>query len=327
MAEEGKAPFPRRRRLSPMEKIAREARAHSLTPATKKLLNAAESIQLDPGTREDAAFMHVVLCHLGMPRSKTPERVFERIYERSNFRCALRMEAGSLWNGKTFEEHPLPYGVKPRIAFMHLVTTAIKTGSPEVEVADSVRQYMLRLGFDPQGSEYRSFRKQMLALAATRMQLGMTYPNGDVLHVNAQPIHKFQAWISPDASNQPALWPGIITLSQDFYQGLRGSLVPIDERAAAALDGALELDIYFWLAQRLCRIHDGKGQFITWHALKDQFAPKYKHLFSFKQQFLIALRQVHRVYPDAHIDYTSAERGIWLFASRSPIPKSVLTSS
>ncbi len=304
-----------------LQKVMGEAHARSTIPASKKLLDAAEVIRLDPGTKDDAAFVHVVLCHLGMPRSKTAERVFERIYERPHFRCGLRLEAGSLWNGKAFEEHPLPYGVKPRIAFMHLLTTAIKTKNPQVEVAHSTRQYMMRLGFDPQGSEYRSFKKQMMALAATRMQLGMTYPDGQVLHVNAHPIEKFDAWIAPDASTQPSLWPGTITLSQAFYEGLQGSLVPIDERAAAALDGALELDIYFWLAQRLCRIPDMRGQFITWTALKEQFAPEYKHLRSFKQEFLKSLRHVLTVYPDARTDYLKDEHGLWVYPSRPPIPK------
>jgi len=313
--------FPRRRRLSPMQKVMREAKAHGLTPATEKLLTASEVISLNPATKDDAAFMHVVLCHLGMPRSKTPERVYERVYERNNFRCALRLEAGHLWNGKVFEEHPLPYGMKPRLALMHLVTSAIRNNSQTVEVADSARQYMQLLGFDPQGSEYRSFKKQMQALAATKMQLGMTYPNGKISHINAQPIKQFDAWIAPDASIQPSLWPGTITLSADFFDGLKGSLVPIDERAVSALDGALELDIYFWLAQRLCRIPDAKGQFITWKALKEQFAPEYKHLRSFKQEFLRALRQVHRVYPSAKMDYVREEHGLWLYASHPPVPR------
>jgi len=127
MTEDRKGGFKLVRKPTMLQKVMREAHARSITPANKKLLDAAKVVRLDPGTKDDAAFVHVVMCHLGMPRSKTAERVFERAYERPNFRCGLRLEAGNLWNGHAFEEHPLPYGVKPRIAFMHLLTTAIKT--------------------------------------------------------------------------------------------------------------------------------------------------------------------------------------------------------
>jgi hypothetical protein len=293
-----------------------------ITRNKARLVEAETSIRQDPGTAENAAYMHVLLCHLGMPRSSTKERSFERRYERPHFRGALRMEAGRLWNGREFAEHPLPYGTKPRLVLMNVLTTAIRTQSPVVEVGHSMREYMKRLDIDPHGAEYRRFTKQIYALAACRMQMGMTYPDGRVLHVDAKPIQKFEAWLAPNSSTQQTLWPGAIELSPEFYNGLAGALVPIDERAAFALDGSLEMDIYFWLAQRLCRITDRGGQFITWQALKDQFAPEdYATVRKFKQNFLSALQQVMRVYPEAKIDINTEPPGLRLHRSKPPISK------
>lgn len=297
------------------------AAAAHITPSAAELIEIGTAIQQHPATIDNAAYMHVVLCHIGMPRSRQKGRVFERRYDRPNFRYALRIEAGSLWNGKEFQEHPLPFGTKPRLVLLDLLTTAIRTKSRFVDAGHSQRDYMMRIGIDPQGSEYRSFKTQTSALAATRMKLGMTYPTGRILDIDTKPIKTFEAWLAPPSGTQQTLWPGVFELSPDFYDGLAGALVPVDERAAFALDGALEMDIYFWLAQRLCRITDPKGQFITWHAIKEQFAPEYKHLRSFKQEFLKALKQVLLVYRDARVDPEKDPSGIWLNPSKPPIPK------
>ena len=196
----------------------------NITPSELELIDIGTSIQQQPATIENAAYMHVVLCHLGMPRSPQQQRVFERHYERPNFRYALRVEAGTLWDGRHFAEHPLPAGTKPRLVLLNLLTTAIREKTRFVDAGHSQREYMIRVGMDPQGSEYRSFKKQTLALAACRMQMGMTYPDGRIVHVDAKPIHKFEAWLVPASSNQQTLWPGVFELSSEFYDGLVGTL-------------------------------------------------------------------------------------------------------
>jgi hypothetical protein len=295
------------------------------TRAQLELIETGQRIREEPGTIDNATYMHVVLCHLGMPRSPKKERVFERQYERPTFRYALRIEAGVLWNGREFAEHPLPSGTKPRLVLLNLLTAAIRTKSRFIDAGHSQREFMFRVGIDPQGSEYKAFKKQMHALAACRMQLGMTYPNGRLIHVNAQPVEKFETWLAPPSSTQQTLWPGQFTLSQQFYDGLADCLIPVDERAAYKLDGALEMDIYFWLSQRLCRVDD-RGQFITWYALKDQFAPEYQRTRKFKEKFIASLKQVLAVYPAAwgKVDWEKNVKALWLRYAPPPIPKTIV---
>ncbi len=298
-------------------------KAQEVTKATLELIETGQLIFDEPATKENAAFMHVVLCHLGMPRSPRRERYFDRYYVTPHFHGAVAMEAGRLWNGKQFVEYPLPYGVKPRHIFMNVITTAIRTKDRFVKVGNTRREYMLKLGIDPQGSEYRSFNKQVFSLAACKMQMGFTYNNGRVLNIPLiKPIETFEAWLVPDGSTQQTLWPGVMELSEKFYDGLAGALVPIDERAALALDGALELDIYFWLSQRLCRVRDPRGQFITWKALKDQFGQDYKNTADFKTEFIKSLAQALTVYPHARVEWDAAATGgATLYTSKPPIPK------
>ena len=78
---------------------------------------------------------------------------------------------------------------------------------------------------------------------------------GKVVTVDAKPIKRFEAWLQHDSS-QKTLWPGVLELSPEFFETLTHHAVPLDYRAIAALKhSALALDVYTWLAHRLCRIN------------------------------------------------------------------------
>jgi hypothetical protein len=133
------------------------------------------------------------------------------------------------------------------------------------------------------------FRKQMEALAACRLTLGM-HAEGKVVTVDAKPIKRFEAWLQPDG-DQRTLWPGVLELSPDFYETLRNHAVPLDYRALSALKhSALALDIYTWLAHRLCRVREAGGVRLTWDNLRDQFGQEYGNIKDFKREFLSVLR-------------------------------------
>ena len=157
----------------------------------------------------------------------------------------------------------------------------------------------------------------MHALAAARLQLGFkgrTY--------NGQPVQQFDAWVANKDTQQRALWPGVMLLSEDYYGSLIESAVPLDNRALHALKGsALALDVYAWLAHRLHRI-EGRGVTLHWKSLREQFAQEYKGKDpdkDFKKQFLPVLREFQVVYPQAKVKQVTG--GLMLMASPPPIPK------
>jgi len=45
--------------------------------------------------------------------------------------------------------------------------------------------------------------------------------------------------------------------------------------AAAAKHSALALDIYTWLAHRLCRVTEASGVVLSWRSLREQFGQEY----------------------------------------------------
>lgn len=286
-----------------------------------KLVIAGDQIRRETPDRAD--FLHTVMCQVGLPRRRTEARSFERQSGHVN----ILLEAGKLWNGIEWVEQPLPYGTTPRLVMVHISSEAIRTKNRSIEIGDSMRQFLTTLGMQTSGGErggYTVFKRQMEALAACRLTLGM-HAEGRVVTVDAKPIKRFEAWLQHDGM-QRTLWPGVLELSQDFFDTLATHAVPLDYRALAALKhSALALDIYTWLAHRLCRVSKAGGVMLSWENLREQFGQEYSTSKDFKKEFRHALHQVCVVYPDAHIDATDG--GLILHESRPPLSRTSVTMS
>ncbi|XVJ51428.1 MAG: replication protein [Vampirovibrio sp.] len=291
-------------------------RQKNLTPTDYHLLETGTLIHQEPPERID--FLHAIMCQVGMPRKTTDERVFER----HSGSAVIRLEAGTLFDGKRLVDQPLPYGTRPRLVMVHISGEAIRKQQRIIEVGNSMREFLVALGVNTSGGNnggYTMFRKQMQALAACRLTMGIALPGRNVT-VNTQPISRFEAWLNNDHL-QTSLWPGVMELSHEFYETLNSHAVPLDHRALAALKhSALSLDIYTWLAHRLCRIEKFSGTKVSWNNLKEQFGQEYKESRDFKRQMRQSLHQVLAVYPDARVEETIG--GLLLKPSSPPIPKS-----
>lgn len=292
-----------------------------LTRQQQSLVIAADLIRQEYPDR--LQFSHTVLCQVGLPRKATPHRH----YERSNGNLSLLVEAGSLWNGLSWTEQPLPYGAIPRLVMVHISTEAVRTQSRVIDVGESMRQFLTQLGLHPTGGArggYTALRKQMQALAACHMTLGMT-DGAKASTIDAKPIKRFDAWIfnGHHDGTQRTLWPGELELSEDFYDTLINHAVPLDYRALGALKhSALALDIYTWLAHRLQRVSLPIGTKVSWANLKEQFGQDYARSDDFKKAFRHALRQVCTVYPNARL--RPAPGGLILLPSPSPVPRTMI---
>jgi hypothetical protein len=279
----------------------------------RRLIDAAADII---ETQADSPeFLHSVLCQVGLPRAKTEARSFQR----SSGTAVIEIEAGKLYRRGKLIPAPLPYGAKPRLVLMHLCAEAVRTRCPDIEVGRSARDFLGRLGLDNGGHEYARFRAQMEALAACRMTLGMSVGDRDIT-INTQPISRFEAWMQHDGRSL-GLWPGLMTLSGEFYNTLLEHAVPLDPRAVHGLQkSALALDAYTWLAHRLCRVRKAEGVKLSWSNLRQQFGQEYGCSKDFKKEFKAALLKVCAVYPAARISEEAG--GLRLYSSPAPVPKS-----
>jgi hypothetical protein len=287
----------------------------SMPPTTRRVVAVGATIMQEAPDRAD--FLHAILCQVGMPRKATPGRVFER----SSGGASMMLEAGKLWTGRTWREVPLPYGTRPRLVMVHVSSEAVRTRSREIHIGDSMKDFLIALGIDTNGGPrggYTMFKRQMEALAASRLTLGFT-GGGRAVTLDAKPISRFEAWLHPSGEQRP-LWPGLLELSQEFFDTLAAHAVPLDHRALGALKhSALSLDLYTWLAHRLCRVRKPGGVKLSWENLREQFGQEYADPKNFKKEFRQAIRPALAVYPDARVEEVAG--GILLRPSQPPMPK------
>jgi hypothetical protein len=284
-----------------------------------KLIEKSADIWGEAPTGNKLAFTHAVFCQVGLPRRAVKGDSFIR----KSGDAWLHVQAGMLDEGHGYVIQPVPYGAFPRIALAHITTMARRHKTKEIALGDSAAEFLRVLEMPRKGASYRMARKQMHALAACRLQMGCrghTY--------NGQPVQEFDAWLLNTSEKTGSLFPGCLTLSDDFYNSIiMGAAVPIDMRALLALKGSsLAMDFYFWLTHRLYTIGK-KPVFVSWKNLRLQFGQEYQGPEAdknFKKAALPALREALAVYPQARVSLVHG--GLLLHASPPPVqPTKVVT--
>ena len=263
--------------------------------------------------QDSVEYQHSLLCALTLPRSRQPNREYRREWQGRS----LVLEAGELWDGMKWIPQPLPYGPKARLGFMHICTESVKTQSRFIETEGSARAFMQRVGIGDDGRNYRLFRQQMNALAATRLRGGYTKPDGKAVTFATQPIEQFEAWLTHD-DGQPALWPSCLILAEAFHQDLMRHAVPLSTNALRGLSGSsLALDWYGFFAYRLHMLE--KSLFLSWAMLHAQLGQEYADAKDFKRWSLLAIKAVLEVYPSAKVEQVTG--GLMLYPSPPPIAR------
>lgn len=282
------------------------------TQHVRRLLCSADRIEEALPEGNDIAFMHAILCQVGLPRSAVTGYQFTR---RSGA-AWVSIQAGMLDEGNGPVMQCVPYGPMPRLALSWVSTYAKRHNTREIPIGDSAAEFLRNLGMDRQGMRYAKLREQMHALAACRLQLGFMGRT-----FNGQPVEQFDAWMANRETHTRALWPGVMQLSNQFYEELLEHGVPLDYRALSALKGsALALDVYTWLAHRLHRIQ-GRPIVLHWKVIRDQFAQEYMGKNGnkdFQRKFLVALKEVRSVYSKANVKQVTG--GLLLSYSPPPVP-------
>ena len=302
--------------------VPEEAKQPPLKPLSKVERRAIKtSVEISMEPPEDIAFQHTVLCQTSLPYRNPGEDVLR--WERKQGRVHLLVNAGEALNPETDEyvQLGLPFGPKPRLILAHLNAQAIKTGSPVLDMDDSLTAFVKRVqGRDPTGPNIRAFKDHLGRLAASIIRMAVS-KDGRAVQVDSKIVTAFDLWFTKN-EQQRVLWPSTIRLSEDYFNSLQRHAVPLDERALGALShSAMALDIYAWLAQRLHRIPTGRPQFITWAAIKDQFGQGYKRMNKFKEVFRVAMKQVLVQYQEANIQEDG--RGLTLRNSAPPVAKTL----
>lgn len=267
----------------------------TITPAVENLITEALAIEEEAAKEAGAiGFMARALVQATLPHRKVEGSEFVR----TNGHFSLSIMAPSRIG--------LPYGTVPRLLLAWLTTEAVRTKSRELELGDTLAEFMRELGMGAAtgGSTgtITRLKDQMTRLFSSSIT-GIYEGKDATAILNRTVADKAVLWWHPKAPEQAGLWRSTVTLSQPFFEEITDKPVPVDLRAIQALKRSpLALDIYTWLAYRAAYVK--KPTVIPWEGLAMQFGSDYKLLRQFKAAFLDELRKVVTVYGGAQVEPT-----------------------
>ena len=219
------------------------------------------------------------------------------VYKRTNGDFSLEL-------GTTKEDF-LPFGSQPRLLICYFTTQAVRTKNKEIDLGNSLGDFLRSLGFEPSGGRYGS---------ATRVKDAMNRLSRCTIHVewskpaifkNITPLSTGNLgydWWNVKKADQRFLWSSTITLTQEFFEELITTPVPYAAGTLSLIKHApMMIDQYLWISYRNSYIR--KPTQISWESLHNQFGSStpntYRGLLNFKRMFSNSLSTLSTVYPAA----------------------------
>ncbi|MEU0539914.1 replication protein RepA [Nocardia sp. NPDC005978] len=221
-----------------------------------------------------------------------------------------------------------PYGTMPRLILTFLSTEAVRTGSQEIVLGDSLTDFMGAMGLTATGGKNGSLtRMRNQSHRLFNATLTIEYKGDANRRIGAKlyVASAYNIWCGTDTDEeQPSLFTSTVRLSDEFFREVTAHPVPLDMNAIKALGGsALRLDIYAWLTYRMFSVK--RETTVPWESLMAQFgsgadSSDRRRRHQFRRDFTAALKQVLVVYPQANVDTT--EQGVVLRPGLPHIPAS-----
>lgn len=201
----------------------------------------------------------------------------------------------------------IPYGPKARLILFYLMTEAKITKSRRIFLGDSFNSFLEAIGSSKNGGKKTgrdAVKKQLERILTASFYTTENATFEDVDYFAKSPTYRFTGeaslWFSKKSPDQMALWDSYIDLSPEFFESITKSAIPLDWDVLLKLkNSALEIDLYALLTYEAARIgKSGKGRFIPWAALQDQFGGSYGNVKDFAKKARSALSKIKKLYPE-----------------------------
>lgn len=302
-----------------------------LTDAARRFTNAAADIEMVPAvTAGTVGYVAKIWARYSLPY-KNPGQISRWERRNGDERLVVRPSLQTDADGNDVDV--IPYGVVPRYVLAWMVTQAVTSKNPTLEMGASLSAFMRQVGMGDGGAQRRMFRAQTAALvdAAVSVRRQIKVATGEVVRGNAYTVaENFNLWLpgSDTHVDSAVAWPDNITLSSAFYRELVDArspgVVPVDLRVLGALAGSpMAIDQYVWLTYRMSYLR--KPSLIRWHLLDQQFGSQTGRQGAgrerrFRQTFRDNLeRKVSTLYGAAEFKFE--KEGLRLFPSTPHIPR------
>jgi hypothetical protein len=288
--------------------------ARQMVPERQRpLVDIAAEVMADESQR--IGISYTGFCLTSLPHKRLPD---DQTWEKKGHRVSLWVEPGRMKSRGKVVAYGVPYGARARMILLYLQTQAVRTGSREVALGRSMRDWMERMGVSVGGETARSLREQAGRISACSLKFFWEDEERGTEGWAAGRIINSGLRFHVQEDAQGTLWEERVVLDEIFWKALCDHPVPLLEAAIRELrDRSMSLDIYVWLAWRLHTL--AKATPVSWPAICAQFGTGFRELRHFRPRFTEALGAAVAAYPEARVDVGAA--GVTLHPSRPPIAR------
>jgi hypothetical protein len=304
----------------------RAAAKSMVEPDQQPLVKIAAEVLSDDSGRK--GYSYSGLCLTSLPHRKLPD---DQAWERTVGPVTLIIEPGRIKLGDGPSKlMGVPHGARARLILIYLQTQAVQTGSREVSLGRSMREWMGRMGLSVGGETAAALREQARRIATCSMRFtwrgdqrdgaarGATMMSNERIIKSGLFFHDGASGQRTGDGRQESMFEDRVLLDSDFFEQLRRHPVPLQDAAIQHLkDSSAALDVYVWLAYRLHHLE--RRTPIGWRDLYQQFGAGYRHMWAWKPKFLTALAEAVAAYPEARVDVEDSH--IMLHPSPPPVAK------
>lgn len=261
------------------------------------LIEASVAIQeRDPWCSDEVAFMPKHLVITTLPHRKVAGSEFTRKNGAYELSVLTPSSVG------------IPYGILPRLIMVWLTSEAVKTKCRQVELGESLSEFMRRIDLTPTGGRNGSITRlkdQVRRLFSSTISL-QHIAQDSFSEAGYRIADQHMIYWSSTNPDQAGLWNSSVTLSEAFYSSITNNPVPLDLGALRALKSSpMAFDIYCWMTHRFFWLRSVTR--ISWKSLNGQFGTSYSQGRDFRRSFVERLNRVSVLYPEARFKVTAKE--------------------
>lgn len=272
-------------------------------PADKTLMsareiaatNAASARELNGST--EMVFAPWFLGAISLPNQDPGEDV--AVWERVNGDKRIQIVPKFI-DGKP--RHP--YGTTPRLILIWLCTQATQRKSPVIEISASLNAFLGDLTLIRGGRQRAEVMEQLRRLLSASILITKVTTKGKVRTEEQTNLFIFKGskmlFTADSYTSDDPIWGSTVTLSDEFYEQIKGHSFPVHLDALRAAAGStLAADAYLFLVYRLHGMRSTTR--ISWEQLAQQFGSNYARTRDFKLNFQKALKIALIMYPEAKV--------------------------
>lgn len=224
----------------------------------------------------------------------------------------------------------LPYGIYPRLAFVHLCSEIVKNKARVINLGPSLKRFVIddmgRPWSTGQKGTAKKWREALTSLLATSYTITYTLRDEQQRErgidlKNVSLVTKAKLWWDPEFDGFDG---ALVEVSEPFAKALLEHATPLDIRALeqlAALRSPLAFDLYCWLTYRFWSMEERKTAVVrvSWQQLYEQLGTSIQTVRHFKLEARKALKVVKGIYPQANFQ-SDNDKYLILLVSPPHIP-------